>query len=78
VAVTGGRWLSTKISVKHGQPSRSSDLFRALTLPNTVTLGGACLFLLFSVIYLYEAWTADDSNHLLAPAFSDLKPTAPP
>ncbi|KAG8904953.1 hypothetical protein FRC01_008529, partial [Tulasnella sp. 417] len=39
VAVIGGRWLSTKISVKH------------------VTLGGAVLFLLFAVIYFYEAWT---------------------
>ncbi|KAF8577565.1 UPF0016-domain-containing protein, partial [Ramaria rubella] len=38
LAVLGGRWLSTKISVKH------------------VTLGGACLFLIFSVIFYYEAW----------------------
>ncbi|KAG9017827.1 hypothetical protein FRB93_004638 [Tulasnella sp. JGI-2019a] len=39
VAVLGGRWLSTKISVKH------------------VTLSGAILFLLFAVIYFYEAWS---------------------
>ncbi|KAJ7197247.1 hypothetical protein GGX14DRAFT_504307 [Mycena pura] len=38
LAVIGGRYLSTKISVKH------------------VTLGGAALFLLFGVIYLYEAF----------------------
>ncbi|KAL4259027.1 GDT1 family protein [Pleurotus pulmonarius] len=37
LAVIGGRYVSTKISVKH------------------VTLGGAGLFLLFGVIYLYEA-----------------------
>lgn len=35
-AVMGGRWLATKISVKH------------------VTLGGAVLFLIFGVAYLYE------------------------
>ena len=32
----GGRWLATKISVKH------------------VTLGGAVLFLIFGIAYLYE------------------------
>ncbi|KAF8329085.1 uncharacterized protein EI90DRAFT_3063153 [Cantharellus anzutake] len=37
LAVLGGRWISTKISIKK------------------VTLGGACLFLLFSVLYLAEA-----------------------
>jgi len=47
VAVTGGRYLSTKISVKH------------------VTLGGAALFLLFAVIYYYEAWTAEDASPLI-------------
>jgi putative Ca2+/H+ antiporter (TMEM165/GDT1 family) len=35
-AVMGGRWLATKISVKH------------------VTLGGALLFLIFGIAYLYE------------------------
>ncbi|KXN81238.1 GDT1-like protein C17G8.08c [Leucoagaricus sp. SymC.cos] len=37
LAVIGGRYISTKISVKH------------------VTWGGASLFLIFSVLYLYEA-----------------------
>jgi len=49
LAVIGGRWLSTKISVKH------------------VTLGGACLFLIFSVIYFYEAWAWDDSDYTQIP-----------
>jgi putative Ca2+/H+ antiporter (TMEM165/GDT1 family) len=35
-AVMGGRWLATKISVKH------------------VTLGGAVLFLIFGIAYLFE------------------------
>ncbi|KAJ7871509.1 hypothetical protein B0H14DRAFT_2724454 [Mycena olivaceomarginata] len=38
LAVIGGRYVSTKISVKH------------------VTLGGAALFLIFGVIYTYEAF----------------------
>ncbi|KAF7295145.1 hypothetical protein MIND_01053000 [Mycena indigotica] len=38
LAVIGGRYVSSKISVKH------------------VTLGGAFLFLLFGLIYLYEAF----------------------
>jgi len=37
LAVIGGRYVSTKISVKH------------------VTLGGAVLFLIFGVIYLYDS-----------------------
>ncbi|EGN97170.1 hypothetical protein SERLA73DRAFT_56748 [Serpula lacrymans var. lacrymans S7.3] len=37
LAVIGGRYVSTKISVKH------------------VTLGGASLFLLFGIVYLYES-----------------------
>ncbi|MBW0514459.1 hypothetical protein O181_054174 [Austropuccinia psidii MF-1] len=41
-AVMGGRWLATKISVKH------------------VTLGGAILFLLFGLLYLYEGFTWHD------------------
>ncbi|KIM54430.1 hypothetical protein SCLCIDRAFT_380083 [Scleroderma citrinum Foug A] len=40
LAVLGGRYVSTKISVKH------------------VTLGGATLFLIFGVIYLYESVVA--------------------
>ncbi|KAJ7236718.1 hypothetical protein B0H12DRAFT_1139875 [Mycena haematopus] len=38
LAVMGGRYVSTKISVKH------------------ITLGGAALFLIFGVIYTYEAF----------------------
>ncbi|KAF5319793.1 hypothetical protein D9611_012852 [Ephemerocybe angulata] len=38
LAVIGGRYVSTKISVKH------------------VTLGGAILFLIFGIVYLYEAY----------------------
>ncbi|KAG2140789.1 hypothetical protein BD769DRAFT_1650848 [Suillus cothurnatus] len=37
LAVVGGRYVSSKISVKH------------------VTLGGAALFLIFGIIYLYDA-----------------------
>ncbi|KAH9947327.1 hypothetical protein B0H21DRAFT_692146 [Amylocystis lapponica] len=48
LAVVGGRYVSTKISVKH------------------VTLAGSALFLLFGVIYLYEAFLIDpeDSDFL--------------
>ncbi|EIN13113.1 vacuole protein [Punctularia strigosozonata HHB-11173 SS5] len=57
LAVLGGRYVSTKISVKH------------------VTLGGAVLFLLFGLIYLYEAfrsWTADiDGAHQLPGGLDD-------
>jgi len=42
LAVIGGRYVSTKISVKH------------------VTLAGSALFLLFGLIYLYEAFIAID------------------
>ncbi|CDU22331.1 uncharacterized protein SPSC_00961 [Sporisorium scitamineum] len=38
LAVLGGSWLATRISVKH------------------VTLGGACMFLLFAVVYAWEAY----------------------
>ncbi|KAF8879121.1 hypothetical protein BD779DRAFT_1552575 [Infundibulicybe gibba] len=46
VAVIGGRYVSTKISVKH------------------VTFTGAILFLLFGIIYFYEAFAtaADDTT----------------
>ncbi|KII83877.1 hypothetical protein PLICRDRAFT_118840 [Plicaturopsis crispa FD-325 SS-3] len=44
LAVIGGRYVSTKISVKH------------------VTLGGAVLFLLFGVIYLYEAFQTSTTD----------------
>ncbi|GAC74440.1 predicted membrane protein [Moesziomyces antarcticus T-34] len=39
MAVVGGSWLATKISVKH------------------VTLGGATLFLVFAVVYAFEAYS---------------------
>ncbi|KAG0142034.1 hypothetical protein CROQUDRAFT_673770 [Cronartium quercuum f. sp. fusiforme G11] len=42
LAVMGGRWLATKISVKQ------------------VTLGGAVLFLVFGILYLYEGWAWDE------------------
>ncbi|KAL4245331.1 GDT1 family protein [Abortiporus biennis] len=42
LAVIGGRYVSTKISVKH------------------VTLAGSALFLLFGLIYLYEAFISMD------------------
>jgi len=42
LAVIGGRYVSTKISVKH------------------VTLSGSALFLLFGLIYLYEAFISMD------------------
>ncbi|EAU87091.1 vacuole protein [Coprinopsis cinerea okayama7 len=38
LAVIGGRYVSTKISVKH------------------VTLGGSVLFIIFGIVYLYEAY----------------------
>ncbi|SCV69894.1 BQ2448_1288 [Microbotryum intermedium] len=43
LAVLGGRWISQHISIKHG----TFGLF---------TLGGATLFLLFGLIYSYEAY----------------------
>ncbi|KAJ7756814.1 hypothetical protein DFH07DRAFT_820070 [Mycena maculata] len=46
LAVLGGRYVSTKISVKH------------------VTLGGAILFLIFGVIYLYEAFGRERSSEI--------------
>lgn len=38
LAVLGGSWLASRISVKH------------------VTLGGACMFLVFAVVYAWEAY----------------------
>ncbi|KAJ7702407.1 hypothetical protein B0H17DRAFT_923736 [Mycena rosella] len=48
LAVIGGRYVSTKISVKH------------------VTLGGAVLFLIFGVIYLYEAFGRERSTEIVS------------
>jgi len=53
LAVVGGRYdVSTKISVKQGTFYRPG--FCLITL--TVTYGGSILFLLFGIIYLYEAF----------------------
>ncbi|KAG2367558.1 hypothetical protein BDR07DRAFT_1271633 [Suillus spraguei] len=51
LAVIGGRYVSSKISVKH------------------VTLGGAVLFLIFGVIYLYDA-LATSAEEFLIPTSS--------
>ncbi|KAG1718219.1 hypothetical protein EDB19DRAFT_1651109 [Suillus lakei] len=52
LAVVGGRYVSSKISVKH------------------VTLGGAALFLIFGVIYLYDALatSAEEFSMPISPA----------
>ncbi|KAH7888431.1 hypothetical protein F5I97DRAFT_1804089 [Phlebopus sp. FC_14] len=47
LAVLGGRYVSTKVSVRH------------------VTLGGAALFLIFGVIYLYESLVMPSEELLL-------------
>ncbi|OCH88824.1 UPF0016-domain-containing protein [Obba rivulosa] len=44
LAVVGGRYVSTKISVKH------------------VTLAGSALFILFGIIYLYEAFLSIEAD----------------
>ncbi|KZT61884.1 vacuole protein [Calocera cornea HHB12733] len=41
LAVLGGRYISTKISVKH------------------ITLGGAALFVIFGIMYMYEAYNGE-------------------
>jgi putative Ca2+/H+ antiporter (TMEM165/GDT1 family) len=53
LAVVGGRYLSTKISVKH------------------VTFGGSLLFLLFGVIYLYEAIAISPAVEMSIPISPD-------
>jgi len=53
LAVIGGRYVSTKISVKH------------------VTLGGSLLFLLFGIIYLYEAFAMSTDMEMTIPISSD-------
>jgi len=53
LAVIGGRYLSTKISVKH------------------VTFGGSFLFLLFGVIYLYEAIAMSPGVEMAIPISPD-------
>ncbi|KAG5644455.1 hypothetical protein DXG03_008354 [Asterophora parasitica] len=49
LAVIAGRYVSTKISVKH------------------VTFGGSILFLLFGIIYLYEAYTMSSDMDMSIP-----------
>lgn len=59
LAVIGGRYVSTKISVKHGTDLLSCPAFDGpgLTLFfSPVTLAGSILFILFGFIYLYEAF----------------------
>ncbi|KAF9043378.1 hypothetical protein BJ165DRAFT_1484584 [Panaeolus papilionaceus] len=53
LAVIGGRYVSTKISVKH------------------VTLGGSILFLLFGIIYLYEALAMTSGVEMTIPIASE-------
>ncbi|KAG6895321.1 hypothetical protein C0992_001938 [Termitomyces sp. T32_za158] len=53
IAVLGGRYLSTKISVKH------------------VTFGGSLLFLLFGLIYLYEALATSSDVEMSIPLSLD-------
>ena len=65
LAVTAGRYISTKVSAKHGthtfRPPPSTTELKPLSL---VTLGGAVLFLCFGLIYLYEArQTVDFDPH---------------
>ncbi|KAF9457123.1 hypothetical protein BDZ94DRAFT_1302120 [Collybia nuda] len=57
LAVIGGRYVSTKISVKH------------------VTFGGAMLFLLFGVIYLYEAYAMTSDMDMSIPISLEDQPS---
>jgi Ca2+/H+ antiporter, TMEM165/GDT1 family len=59
LAVIAGRYVSTKISAKHGMNCsfRVSGIAKPLS---AVTLGGAVLFLCFGLVYLYEAGQAAD------------------
>ncbi|GLB35375.1 putative uncharacterized protein family UPF0016 [Lyophyllum shimeji] len=56
LAVIGGKYVSTKISVKH------------------VTFVGAILFLLFGIIYLYEAFAMSADMELSIPISPDDQP----
>lgn len=59
LAVLGGRWLSTKISIKHGKLTHLNNHLEGLIKHDLaiVTLTGSILFLLFAVVYFYESWT---------------------
>jgi putative Ca2+/H+ antiporter (TMEM165/GDT1 family) len=57
LAVIGGRYVSSKISVRHGEYRFLFFFvfpFSFIDTKRIVTLGGAVLFLLFGFIYLYE------------------------
>jgi len=69
VAVVGGRYVSTKIYVKQGTFYRPG--FCLITL--TVTYGGSILFLLFGIIYLYEAF-ATSADAMPVPLSSENVP----
>ncbi len=59
IAVIAGRYVSTKISAKHGMSYFLPPVWYNLIPPlSVVTLGGAALFLCFGVVYLYEAGQA--------------------
>ena len=59
LAVIAGRYISTRISAKHGMHRYFYLSGKAEPL-STVTLGGAALFLCFGLVYLYEAGQAAD------------------
>lgn len=67
LAVIGGRYISTKISVKHGKrlfhPSPANHADPA----PSVTLVGAVLFLIFGFVYLYEAFKHSSEQHAVVP-----------
>lgn len=49
----GGRYLSTKISVKHSELSWANPAWK---LTFTVSLIGAVAFFVFAIMYGYEAY----------------------
>jgi len=66
LAVIGGRYVSMKISVKQGTYSLPLFvLFKINTL--IVMFGGSILFLIFGIIYLYEAFTMTNDMDLNIP-----------
>ncbi|KAG6872889.1 hypothetical protein C0995_005594 [Termitomyces sp. Mi166 len=73
LAVLGGRYLSTKISVKHGESFVSDPYFRRF---DRLTFGGSLLFLLFGLIYLYEALATSPDVEMSIPL--SLDDQAPP
>lgn len=71
LAVIGGRYVSTKISVKHGTSSESLHRLDLGLISAIVTFGGASLFLLFGIIYLYEAYTMTTDMDMSIPISLD-------